>query len=446
MEIYVINPFQESTPHFPIIGVIPSYYSYVWNVQLYDLGYFELTVSATKENVNLLKEGRMLVRQCDVKTGVGDTIDYDNAMIIRSISIIYDANNGYLLRASGKMVKDILSQRIVFDQYTADNKQLPVIIYNLLMLNVIDPTTNPQEMITELQSQIVDKNTDLVTAQANLTQATELYDQAVAQYGEDSQQAKEAKAAMDACQEMVDLLTAELLDLNQQLIYWQWDAGIQADRAIPYVNAGIIDIPNPPYITCQLRGENLGEWVASTCADEHFGWDMWLSSSSINYNMAVGTDRHTTVIFSPDMDNLINSEYMKDKSIYKNAALIAGEGEGFNQKMANVGTSTGINRYEAFLTPTELTTNDGAISDTKYAKMLQQYGKSELAKLKRITSFNGEIDTDGVFKIGVDFNLGDIVSIKNDQGITGTVKLIEIIYSDDESGARVTGTFEEMEV
>ena len=291
MEIYVINPFQESTPHFPIIGMIPSYYSYVWNVQLYDLGYFELTVSATKENVNLLKEGRMLVRQCDVKTGVGDTIDYDNAMIIRSISIIYDANNGYLLRASGKMVKDILSQRIVFDQYTADNKQLPVIIYHLLMLNVIDPTTNPQEMITELQSQIVDKNTDLVTAQANLTQATELYDQAVAQYGEDSQQAKEAKAAMDACQEMVDLLTAELLDLNQQLIYWQWDAGIQADRAIPYVNAGIIDIPNPPYITCQLRGENLGEWVASTCADEHFGWDMWLSSSSINYNMAVGTDR-----------------------------------------------------------------------------------------------------------------------------------------------------------
>ena len=445
MEIYVINPFQETTPHFPIIGIIPSYYSYVWNVQLYDLGYFELTVAATKENVNLLKEGRMLVRQCDIKNGVGSTLDYKNAMIIRSIAIKYDADQGYLLTASGRMVKDILSQRIIFDQYTADNKQLPVIIYNLLMLNMIDPTTNPQEMITGLQGVIADENAQLVTAQANLTQATELYDQAVAQYGEDSQQAKEAKAAMDACQELVDYLTAELLDLNNQLVYWQWDAGIQADRVIPYVSAGIIDIPNPPYITCQLRGENLGEWVASTCTDEHFGWNMELSSSSISYNMAVGTDRHNTVIFSPDMDNLINSEYLKDKSIYKNAALIAGEGEGIYQKVANVGTSTGINRFEAFLTPTEITSNDGTISDQKYAKMLQQYGKSELAKLKRIVSFNGEIDTEGVFKIDEDFYLGDIVSIKNDQGITGTVKLIEVIYSDDESGARTTGTFEEME-
>ena len=47
--------------------MIPSYYSYLWNVQLYGLGYFELTVAATMENVKQLKEGRFLVRQCDIK-------------------------------------------------------------------------------------------------------------------------------------------------------------------------------------------------------------------------------------------------------------------------------------------------------------------------------------------------------------------------------------------
>ena len=86
------------------------------------------------------------------------------------------------------------------------------------------------------------------------------------------------------------------------------------------------------------------------------------------------------------------------------------------------------------------------MSKADYNKLLRQFGKSEITKLKKKESISGEIDTDGVYKIDQDFFLGDIVTVRLDQGLTATTRLIEIIYSDETSGTSVTGTFEEWEV
>ena len=120
------------------------------------------------------------------------------------------------------------------------------------------------------------------------------------------------------------------------------------------------------------------------------------------------------------------------------------EEDPFDQTQAYIGGSAASARYEAYV-DTGLT-RDENVSWLNYHKMVKQYGSSEITKLKKRETISGEIDTDGVYKIGEDFDLGDIVSVKLDNGISATTRLIEIIYADEASGTSVTGTFEEWEV
>jgi hypothetical protein len=445
MELYVINPFQSTTPHFPVIGMIPSYYSLLWNPQLYGLGYFQVKVAATQENVNLLKKGRFLVRQEDIHQE--SSLIYENAMVIRDVTIDYNADQGYIMTVEGKSIKDILSQRIIWDQYVCNNKQLPSVIYDLMQRNIVDPKGYVEGVISDLNDQKDDLREDMDQTEDDISTARADYNQAVADYGADSPEAAEAKAVLDNYITVYENQVKQMGDLTQRITYYRWSLASQEDRQIPYIDAGLIDFPTtPPRITAELRGENLGEWFEQICKENRFGWDMVLSDSIITFVFVIGGDKSSTVIFSPEFDNLKTSSY-KDSTVgYMNAGIVFGEGDGFHRKVAAVGLSTGYSRYEAAI-EADISTDveTGSISTNKYYDMLCQYGKSELINHMDQTSFSGELDTDGIFKIGVDFNMGDKVTVQNEVGISATTRLIEIIYSDEASGHKVTGVFEEWE-
>lgn len=445
MELYVINPFQSTTPHFPVIGMIPSYYSLLWNPQLYGLGYFQVKVAATQENVNLLKKGRFLVRQEDIHQE--SSLIYENAMVIREVIIDYNADQGYIMTVEGKSIKDILSQRIIWDQYVCNNQQLPSVIYDLMQRNIVDPEGYVEGVISDLNDQKDDLQEDMDQTEDDISTARADYNQAVADHGADSPEAATAKAVLDNYITVYENQVKQMSDLTQRITYYRWSLASQEDRQIPYIDAGLIDFPTtPPRITAELRGENLGEWFEQICKENRFGWDMVLSDSIITFVFVIGGDKSSTVIFSPEFDNLKTSSY-KDSTVgYMNAGIVFGEGDGFHRKVAAVGLSTGYSRYEAAI-EADISTDveTGSISTNKYYDMLCQYGKSELINHMDQTSFSGELDTDGIFKIGVDFNMGDKVTVQNEVGISATTRLIEIIYSDEASGHKVTGVFEEWE-
>lgn len=447
MELYVIDPFQSTTPHFPIIGMIPSYYSLLWNPQLYGLGYFQVKVAATQQNVNLLKKGRFLVRQEDIHQVSSNYISYENAMIIRSVTIDYNADQGYTMTVEGKSIKDILSQRVIWDQYVCTSQQLPSVIYDLLQRNVVDPEGYVDGVLADLAEQRVDLQEDIDQTAQDISDASEAYRQAVADYGADSEEAAIAKAVLENYETIYDRLIKEMAELLKRIRYYNWSKGHQQYRAIPYVSAGLIDFPTtPPSITAELRGENLGEWVEQICKENRFGWDMVLSDSDITFVFVVGGDKSATVIFSPEFDNLKTSSYKDSTEGYMNAGIALGEGEGWHRIVAGIGSSSGHARYEASIDADISTdTEEGTISGPQYNNMLLQYGRSELINRMNQTSFSGELDTDGIFKIGVDFNMGDKVKVENEVGISATTRLVEIIYSDEASGHKVTGIFEEWE-
>lgn len=448
MQIYVIDPFKSTTPHFPIVGMISDYNSMIWNVQLYGLGYFEVTVAGTADNVSLLKEGRFLVRENDIrKRNPSDTYpEYMNAMIIRRVALKYDADMGYTLTVSGKSVKDVLSQRIDYNYTGLENNtvQLPGLVEGLLDTNITMPYESTVMRQEEAEGMLDDAQTNANEAQIQYEEAVEYYNTIVDQYGQSSQQAKAAKADMDAAKATWDSLLEDVKYAQAVLNWMNWYLTFAAKRKIPYISFGTSTLTNPPSVDVSSHGENIGELFAVLCEEYGIGWELRVNETGMTFEFVERTDRSATVVFSPDLDNLKNAEYVRSLETYRNAGEVGGDGDGAQQAVVNLGSAEGIARFEEYMDSG--IGRETGMSKADYNKLLRQFGKSEITKLKKKESISGEIDTDGVYKIDQDFFLGDIVTVRLDQGITATTRLIEIIYSDETSGTNVIGTFEEWEV
>lgn len=203
-------------------------------------------------------------------------------------------------------------------------------------------------------------------------------------------------------------------------------------------------------LTTQLFGENVGEWIQETCSMFGYGFDVSIVSGKYVFDMYEGTDRtsgQNRVVFSPDFDNLLSSSFQNNKEDYQNAALVGGEGEGTNKKTVQVGSGTGLNRYEAYIDGSSVSSNGEIITPSQYLSLLRGYGETQLSQNKLFSqSFEGEVDPFGIFKLNEDYFLGDLVLIENELGISAISRINEIIYAEDENGSSVVPTFTEWEV
>lgn len=193
----------------------------------------------------------------------------------------------------------------------------------------------------------------------------------------------------------------------------------------------------------QFTGTNLLEAIQKICLENKLGYDVQLDfkNKKFIFNIYEGIDRsynqkkNPRVVFSCDMDNLISTNYSYSCENYKNVALVAGEGEGISRRTATVGTQSGIERNEAYIDSRNTSSNDGKISDEEYIASLKKEGCQTLKEsYSEVESLEGEIEPNLNYKIGEDYKLGDIVSIKNEYGIMLNVRITGIIESEDESG------------
>lgn len=202
----------------------------------------------------------------------------------------------------------------------------------------------------------------------------------------------------------------------------------------------------------QLFGENIAEWVEATCQNYGYGWDVVIDNGQYVFQLYKGTDRSfdqddvAPVVFSPEYDNLLSSQYILDETEFKNAALIGGEGEGTSQRRADIGTAEGLERYEAYIDGSGVSSNGEIITVEQYMALLRNYGQEQLSQYAFTEKYSGNIDPSGMYKLNVDYFLGDVVQIDNDNGIAATTRIIEIIYAIDENGSSVVPTFTEWEV
>ena len=130
MNIYVLNKSLER------IGIIDGYASIIWTNRYYGCGDFELYLQATPELIGILHEDFYIVREGKET----------NAMIIESISITTDPENGNYLTVKGRCLKSIIYRRIIWEQTSLTGK-IPTCILRLLDENIISPAL-PERKIT----------------------------------------------------------------------------------------------------------------------------------------------------------------------------------------------------------------------------------------------------------------------------------------------------------
>ena len=191
-------------------------------------------------------------------------------------------------------------------------------------------------------------------------------------------------------------------------------------------------------LTAQYAGDNLYDVISSICSEYNLGFKITLNDNNqFVFKLYNGVDRsynqdkNVYVVFSPDYENIINSDYLESFKNYKNVALVAGEGEGANRRTAIIGNEEGLQRRELFVDARGVssTIDGGTLSDIEYNNQLIQKGEESISEYKTIKTFEGEMDTSQMYKFGEDYLVGDIIQIKNEFGIEAQARIIEFIFS-----------------
>jgi hypothetical protein len=159
----------------------------------------------------------------------------------------------------------------------------------------------------------------------------------------------------------------------------------------------------------------------------------------LRFNIYAGSDRTTrqttypAIVFSSDLDNLSNETELNSISGFKNVAYV------FSQNGSEIvyadGYSVetiGFNRRVLYVDARDVDEPAGAT----LTSILVNKGKDELAKARPLQAFDGEVSQFGAYKYGVDYFLGDLVEVRNSDGVASMMRVTEQIFVSDAEGER----------
>lgn len=347
-----------------LLGVIDEYVSIIWRPSYNEIGDFEIYLGASSKAIELLQKNRYVVRSSDTSEENG-VVTYKKVMIIKNIQLVTDVENGNYLTVTGRELKFLLHQRIVWRQRTLTNDTAEYGIRRLIGSNAVD--------------------------------------------------------------------------------------AVEPARVIPNMQfADPVGLTDP--IDKQVANIPLDEAVIEICKTYNYGWDIYITDNKLTVSIYQGVNRSYNqterpyVVFSDKFENLHNTSYELFSEEYANMALVGGEGEEYERIYAYVNSDlSGLERYEVFVDAADISQNldseEDAISYEEYLLLLEERGKDELSGMTMTEGFSGEVLSDMSFKYGVDFNLGDIVTVVNEYGIQRDVRVLSVIESEDDSGTKLVPQF-----
>jgi len=218
----------------------------------------------------------------------------------------------------------------------------------------------------------------------------------------------------------------------------------------------------------QYDGDVLLEVVRSLCQEYNIGFKVILNDSNqFVFSLYNGKNRSYSqnvlpyVVYSPEFDNVISSNYREENSKTKNVALVVG-GDGNTSATdtkkptkRTVGNATGLERRELHVNASDISKtvkqeddagSETTISDAQFKKLLDKRGKKELAEINRDSkTFDAQCDTTKMYVYGTDFFMGDIVQMANEYGMETECRITEFTWSCSTTGLETYPTFTEVE-
>ena len=241
--------------------------------------------------------------------------------------------------------------------------------------------------------------------------------------------------------------TGNLQNAIRNMLYTAFISPSIADRR---VNNFVFEASTDTRITSlsieeEHTGDNIYEVIKELCDSNYMGYKITLNDSNqFVFKLYMGEDRsydqiyNPYVVFSPNYDNIINSNYLDSTELMKNVTLVAGEDSGQQRVTVVVGSGSGLTRRELFTDARDIQSE----KVSNYQEALRQRGIKHLLENARTVDFEGEVDATRLFVYGEDFYMGDVVQISNEYGIEGAARVVEFIRSEDSNGIKQYPTFE----
>lgn len=396
---------------FEFKGIIEHFKSLIWHEKFYDKGEFELVVQYSPELLEILKPNYYVFKE-NYASSTGIV-----AMFIKSIEIRDDDQEGTIITAKGTSSSELLERRIIYTTTIFKEEKIPNIIKHLVLTNMGAKTNVGGTFVGkkyEVEEVDLVENTDGTIGGVQAERSMNMY--------------------------MLKKDLPEVEDtLSMQVSYKNVLETVKELCVKYHLGFRIITIP------IQVIKQNW-KYVDLGTSEE-----MLKNINNNNFLQIIKpVDRSNYIIFSDEYDNIYNSSYIKDLNKQTNFVLVKGEGEGVSRiERAYYKNSTekikitvnkdkfsGETLYEAFVDARNSSSED--MTSDEYSESLKLLALEQLSDIQE--AFETELFTEGVFKFGRDFFLGDYVTISK-YGQTFKAQVVENIESVDENGYKNTPIF-----
>ena len=202
------------------------------------------------------------------------------------------------------------------------------------------------------------------------------------------------------------------------------------------------NVPEPSEsVTYEIEPMSVYTAVKSIADQYTFGFRLIrnLDAGQLYFDVYTGSDRTSqqtilpAVIFSQELDNLQNTKSLSSIALYRNAAYVISPIGNSVVYPLNVDPSVaGFQRRVLFVKADDITEPDTTIN----AAQRVQRGREELAKNRSLFAFDGEINQNSQYKYGIDYQLGDLVELRDADGGSNNMQVTEQIFVSDSQGDR----------
>ncbi|QFG09134.1 minor tail protein [Arthrobacter phage Sporto] len=224
------------------------------------------------------------------------------------------------------------------------------------------------------------------------------------------------------------------------------DGILSVGDKIPYIVSGTtypVDTisESSTVIQASIPLTSVYEAIKEMCEVYDLGFRLYrnLDQSKLYFNIYAGSDRTTrqttlpAVVFSSDLDNLTNETELNSISQTKNVAYVFAQNGSLIVYADGYSADTiGFDRRVVYVDASDIAEPAGAT----LTSILTNKGKDALSKARPLQAFDGEVSQYGSYKYGVDYFLGDLVEVRNSDGVASMMRVTEQIFVSDAEGER----------
>lgn len=205
-------------------------------------------------------------------------------------------------------------------------------------------------------------------------------------------------------------------------------------------------IPEPSMVfSAAIELSSVYDAIKKLCDVYDLGFRLYrnFDKSEVYFNIYTGNDRtsqqtvYPQVIFSPELDNLTNPSELQSIAALKNVAYVfAQHGSEIVYADGASATTAGFSRRVMYVDARDVDTAAGP----ELTSILQNKGYEALAQNRAVAAFDGEVNQHTKYRPRIDYDLGDLVEMRNTDGATNEMRVTEIIYVSDAEGERAYPT------